>query len=67
MQVRVNGKLHSVDAAPTSLQGLLETMGYEPKSIAVAVDGHFVPRHQYTSYILKDAQDLEVVSPMQGG
>jgi sulfur carrier protein len=66
MQLRINGKSHQVSGS-MSLQHLLEKLGYEPQSIAVAVDGQFVPRHQYPSCQLRDEQDLEVVAPMQGG
>jgi sulfur carrier protein len=66
MQLLINGQLHQVEK-PTSLHHLLEALGYDPKSIAVALNGRFVPRHQYISCILEDAQELEVVAPMQGG
>jgi len=66
MQLRINGENHQVDQI-LSLQHLLEKMGYEPKSIAVAINGQFVPRHQYTTWHLQDQQELEVVAPMQGG
>jgi sulfur carrier protein len=66
MQLRINGKDHHVSGG-LSLQHLLEKLGYEPQSIAVAVDGQFVPRHQYVNCMLQDDHDLEVVAPMQGG
>jgi sulfur carrier protein len=69
MQLRINGKSHQVgdQTKSMSLQHLLEKLGYEPQSIAVAVDGRFVPRHQYASCVVQADQDLEVVAPMQGG
>lgn len=66
MQLRINGESHHVDHN-LNLQHLLEKLGYEPKSIAVAINGKFVPRHQYATWPLQDQQELEVVSPMQGG
>ena len=66
MQLRVNGEKHYVEA-PLSLQHLLEKLGYESRSIAVALNGCFVPRHEYALRILEDQQELEVVGPMQGG
>ncbi len=66
MQLFVNGEPQHVPEA-TSVQNLLIQLGYEPKSIAVAVDGDFVPKHQYETFSLRPAQSVEVLSPMQGG
>jgi sulfur carrier protein len=66
MYLQIIGKPHEIAPTP-NLQDLLHQLGYEPQSIAVAIDGQFVPRHQYTTYILHDQQALEVVAPMQGG
>jgi len=66
MQLLINGEPYAVEQ-PLSLHQLMQKLGYEPKSIAVALNGRFIPRHQYISCILEDAQEVEVVSPMQGG
>ena len=66
MQLLINGEAHQVADNP-SLTHLLDTLGYEPKSIAVAIDGCFVPRHAYATFQLRDQQALDVVAPMQGG
>jgi sulfur carrier protein len=66
MQLLINGETRQVEK-PLSLYHLLEGLGYEPKSIAVALNGRFVPRHQYISCMVEEAQELEVVAPMQGG
>lgn len=66
MHLRINGESHHVEHS-LNLQHLLEKLGYEPKSIAVAINGKFIPRHQYPTLPLVDQQELEVVSPMQGG
>ncbi len=66
MQLLINGEPYQVEE-PISLHHLIEKLGYERKSIAVALNGRFVPKHQYISCLLEDAQELEVVSPMQGG
>lgn len=67
MQLSVNGALHRLEEPGCSLAHLLAKLGYEPESIAVAVDGCFVPRHAYADYALSDQQALEVLAPMQGG
>ncbi len=66
MQLQINGETHQLNES-LSVEALLEKLGYEPKSIAVAINGEFVPRHQYTTYLLQDQEALEVVAPMQGG
>ena len=66
MQLVVNGEASEFDEVAT-VQQLLEKLGYEPKSIAVAIDGQFVPRHEYPTFQLTESQALEVVAPMQGG
>lgn len=38
-----------------------------PSQYAVAVNGQFVPRHQYPSFALKDGDQIDVVVPVSGG
>jgi len=66
MQLVVNGETREFADIQT-VQQLLEKLGYEPKSIAVAINGQFVPRHEYPTFQLAEKQALEVVAPMQGG
>lgn len=66
MQLNVNGQYHECQDG-LSLRQALEHLGYEPKAIAVALDGQFVPKHRYNTCVLHDQQQLEVLSPMQGG
>lgn len=66
MQLLINGEPYRLDE-PISLHHLMDRLGYEQNSVAVALNGRFIPRHQYVACMLEDAQELEVVSPMQGG
>lgn len=66
MRLHINGKIHDFETIP-HLQHLLEKLGYESVSVAVALNGRFVPRDQYAYCQLSDGQELEVVAPMQGG
>lgn len=53
---------------PANLAEALTLLGYDLLlPFAVAVNGQFVPRNSYREKVLKDADDVEVVSPMQGG
>jgi thiamine biosynthesis protein ThiS len=45
----------------------LERLGWQLSAIAIAIDGCFLARHKWSEYTLTDGQELEVVSPMQGG
>jgi thiamine biosynthesis protein ThiS len=51
----------------TNVDELLQELGYERQSVAVASDGNFLPKQQYKTLILKDDMELEVLVPMQGG
>ena len=66
MQVQVNGKKEIVEQSKT-LEELLQELGYERDSVAVARNGSFVPKGEYTSLVLEENMDLEVLVPMQGG
>jgi sulfur carrier protein len=66
MQLHVNGEIKQC-ADGLSLRQALETWGYAPKSIAVALNGQFIPKHLYDSQALHDQHELEIVAPMQGG
>lgn len=66
MQVLINGEARQVPDA-VSVEALLKHLGYEPKSIAVAINGEFVSRNRYTLQTLSAHQELDIVAPMQGG
>jgi thiamine biosynthesis protein ThiS len=50
-----------------SVVALLKRLGCEEGFVAIAIDGTFLPRHNWSDYILQEGQSLDVVSPMQGG
>jgi len=51
----------------TSLLEFLQREGYATDKIAVELNGEIVPRSKYTSVILTDADNLEVVCFVGGG
>ncbi|WP_167646434.1 sulfur carrier protein ThiS [Mameliella alba] len=65
MQVDLNGARIETDAA--CLATLLEDRGFDPASVATAVNGNFVPRPMRAQTALAEGDKIEVVSPMQGG
>ena len=63
--VTINGEKQMLNE-PVSIAALLERRD-QKAGVAVAINGEFVPKSQHTSHILKDADEIEIVAPMQGG
>jgi len=66
LQLTVNGEKRTLKHS-LALADALPHLGFEGRFFAVAVNGDFVPRHQYPSFQLIGGESLEVLSPMQGG
>ena len=67
MQVRINGQQQTVDNN-ISVSNLLELLNYtDSQSIAIAINLAFIQRSHYGSVIIKEKDDIEIVTPMQGG
>ncbi len=66
MQVLVNGKEHDTAIAGT-IQDLLKELGYSNGSVAVALEGEFLPKRLYATTKLEEKMDVEILMPMQGG
>lgn len=71
MRISVNGELtemHGIaEEAPPRLDRVLADLGYQGRSVAVAVNATFVPRAAWTERIIKAGDRLDVVAPIQGG
>ena len=65
IHVTINGEKQTLNDT-VSITALLEYRG-QKAGVAVAVNGEFVPKSQHASHILKDADEIEIVAPMQGG
>lgn len=65
MQIILNGK--TVETQQTTLESLLNELGYDDCNIAIAINGEFIPRADRSTTLLEDKQTIEVVAPMQGG
>lgn len=65
MRIELNGESLTTQAATLAL--LLEEQGFDPNSVATAIDGDFVPRSLRAAASLQDGIKVEVLSPMQGG
>jgi len=65
MKITVNDEAVEVDDE-TTVEALLDRLGFPAKGIAVAVDWSVVPRSQWQT-TLADGARVEVVTAVQGG
>ncbi|GAB2882504.1 sulfur carrier protein ThiS [Microbulbifer echini] len=66
MQIFINGELYSLEF-PTELTVLLQQLGYCGEAFAVAVNGDFVARSEYSSTQINNGDSLDIVAPVVGG
>lgn len=66
MNVTVNGQPHEI-AEDTSLAGIVERLTNADRGIAVALNGTVVPRASWSTTALSDADQVEVLTAVQGG
>ena len=65
MKISINGV--AKDVTSTNLTAVLHEAGYGDTRVATAVNGHFVPVGQRTSFPIEAGDQLEIVAPRQGG
>lgn len=65
MMVVVNEKTVDVDAR-TTVSGLLNSLGFPERGVAVAMDDAVLPRSRWATELFDGAR-LEVVTAVQGG
>ncbi len=63
--VHINGKQEQVSGM--QLQDYLVQNGYPMEGIAVECNEEILPKSQYSSYVLKDGDIIEIVSFVGGG
>ena len=66
LELTVNGETMQLDG-PTRLVDALLIWGYDRPYFALAVNGEFVPRSQYGRVQLSGGEQLEILTPRQGG
>ena len=66
MEIRVNGETRTVPDGLT-VAALLEASRVAPGTCAVACNLEFVPRSSYAQTVLRAGDDVEIVTPRQGG
>lgn len=66
MQIILNGEPLTI-AAGTRLKALVETMGGDPRGIAIERNLEIVPKSEHATTLLEDGDRLEVVQFVGGG
>jgi sulfur carrier protein len=66
MQIRVNGQFRKINE-PTSIQRLLEELGYQNHFVAVALNQQCIPKQQFQDKLVQDQDEIEILAPMAGG
>ena len=64
--VKINGESIPDAEKKTVMQYLTDT-GYDPKRVAVEMNGDILPKSQYESTVLQDDDSIEIVSFVGGG
>jgi len=65
MRVTVNGEAR--DIAATSVDALLRELDYEGTHFAIAVNYDVVPKMRWAETRLKAGDEIEIITPRQGG
>lgn len=66
MKIKVNSK--EMDVAPgTTVAGLLEEQGVDPKTVVVELNLDISKREQWASLTLSDGDSVEIIRLVSGG
>jgi len=65
MRVIVNGEPREIGSA--SVDALLRELDYEGSHFAIAVNFDVVPRSRWAETALRNGDEIEIITPRQGG
>jgi sulfur carrier protein len=65
MRVTINGEQREI--ASSRVDALLTELDYEGTHFAVALNYDVVPRSQWAATSLKSGDEIEIITPRQGG
>ncbi|MGJ4925003.1 sulfur carrier protein ThiS [Bradyrhizobium sp. HKCCYLRH2060] len=65
MRVTVNGEARDISA--TSVTALLSELDYEGTHFAIALNYDVVPKSRWAETALKAGDEIEIITPRQGG
>ena len=66
MTIQLNGEPYDL-TGPLSIQGLLETLGLDPRRVAVEYNRRVVKRAQYDQTMIAGGAEVEIVAFVGGG
>jgi sulfur carrier protein len=66
VQVKLNGEPHELPGGSTVTQAVA-ALTAAPSGVAAAVNGEVVPRGSWAAITLRDGDQVEVVTAVQGG
>ncbi|MEK7474252.1 MAG: sulfur carrier protein ThiS [Candidatus Coatesbacteria bacterium] len=66
MRIRLNGEIREI-ADGLTLARLLDDLGIDPRSVAVAVNATVVPRASLNARPLAEQDEVEVIEAVGGG
>jgi sulfur carrier protein len=66
MHITLNGQAREL-APATTVTGLLESLGYAGKRVAVERNGEIVPKSKHAETALADGDEIEIVVAVGGG
>ena len=66
MVIRLNGSAREV-AGPLSVQALLESLGIDPRTVAVELNRVVVRRARYSETMIEPGAEVEIVAFVGGG
>ena len=65
MRVTINGEQREI--ASTRVDALLGELGYEGTHFAIALNYDVLPRSRWAETALKTGDEIEIITPRQGG
>jgi len=65
MQIQINGELREVSR--TTVLGLLESLGIDPRRVAVELNTEILPKAEYAEKTIADDDRIEIVHFVGGG
>ena len=65
MRVTVNGEQREIASA--SVATLLSELDYEGTHFAIAVNFDVLPKSRWAEAVLKNGDEIEIITPRQGG
>ena len=66
IDIVVNGEKKSIKKE-CNVKEMVDILGYEDNSFAVAIDGTFVSLKEYEKTIIKENDTIDILAPMVGG